>query len=728
VRRLHLSTLLLAANAALVTLAVAGVALAASGLLGRLAREQALARAALAGSAAGEAVERSAGDVRTSALLLSERPTVARLAGAGRREELAAFLERFRRTSHLSGCAILAGGRPLAETSAAPATSAAGGPLPWTDLFAAAGRRPGEAALVRPAGGPPLLVAVAPIPALPRHAAAAALALDGSFLHDIAQQVGLPVAVLTAEEVAAEPEGPRDELRRRALDSGRPATGRDNRDGRGGPFVAAVPLNLGGRAAAVVETALPAVAVAPSLAATERTLLWASLATAALATLSGLLVGRRMARPVEALTAAAARIGRGDLATPLLPGPEAAPGAEIGSLASTMEEMRRRLLALTAELKRRQAEAEAVLSGIAEGVFAVDGERRIRYLNPQAAAMLGIEPAAALGAFCGDVLHPEGPDGVRPCDEACPIVHARFRGGARATEHLRTAAGTLRTMVVTSSPPAEGRQFQVLRDETETEAVRRLRDAVLANLSHEFRTPLAAQLAALELLRDKLPALAGSGVDNPPALAGSDENNAPALAGGEAAELVGSLERGTLRLTQLVDNLLESVRIEAGEHGIRRRPVALDEVVEEAVELTSPLLVQRAQRVAVELPYPLPAVLGDAPRLTQVFVNLLANANKYAPGDSVIRIGGAVAERTVSLWVEDQGPGLPEDGGGELFERFVRAPARSADGEPEQTGMGLGLWIVKSIIERHGGSIEATASESGAGARVRVTLPRQEAA
>jgi hypothetical protein len=86
------------------------------------------------------------------------------------------------------------------------------------------------------------------------------------------------------------------------------------------------------------------------------------------------------------------------------------------------------------------------------------------------------------------------------------------------------------------------RQFQLLRDETEIEAARRLRDAVLANISHEFKTPLAAQLASLELLVDRLPDL------------GPDETRA----------LIVSLQRGALRLTQLIDNLLESVRIEAG--------------------------------------------------------------------------------------------------------------------------------------------------------------------
>jgi signal transduction histidine kinase len=157
---------------------------------------------------------------------------------------------------------------------------------------------------------------------------------------------------------------------------------------------------------------------------------------------------------------------------------------------------------------------------------------------------------------------------------------------------------------------------------------------------------------------------------------------------------------------------------------VRRRPVALDEVIEDAAELTAPLFAQRGQRITIDLPYPLPAVLGDAPRLTQVFVNLLANAHKFAPAGSSLAIGGEVTAGEVALWIDDEGPGLPAgvDSGRELFRRFVRSPGEM--GEPEQSGMGLGLWIVQSIVERHGGTVEAERRQPGT--RMRITLPRTE--
>src|SRR4029077_975246 len=308
-------------------------------------------------------------------------------------------------------------------------------------------------------------------------------------------------------------------------------------------------------------------------------------------------------------------------------------------------EMRRSLIELTSTLRRREAEARAVLGGIVEGVYAVDKNRIIRYLNPQAERLLGVSAAEAVGRFCGDVLKPREEDGRRPCDLHCPIVQARSAASARAVEQLGARPGDARTTVITSSAPADGLQVQVIRDETELEAVRRARDSVLANISHEFRTPLAAQLASIELLL--------AGMEHMPVV--------------QQRELVPSLERGTLRLTQLIDNLLESVRIESGQLAIRHQSVALAEVVADARELVGALLAQRRQTLEVSVADELPAVSGDRTRLTQVFVNLLANANKFAPEGSVVRIGAEPRGREVQAWVEDEGAGPAQGDGQSLF-------------------------------------------------------------
>ena len=415
---------------------------------------------------------------------------------------------------------------------------------------------------------------------------------------------------------------------------------------------------------------------------------------AAVAGLLGVLYGRWLAQPVVALRELAERIGRGDFSAAL---PAVAP-LEVGALARSMDQMRGNLVDLTDALRRREAEAQTVLNGVIEGVYAVDPERRIRYANAQVARLLGRPAGDIVGQFCGDVLQPQPVNGERPCERHCPILAARDSPHASAREILCLRDGSTRSAIVLSAPPVQGIQVQILRDETDLEAARRARDSVLGNISHEFRTPLAALLASIELLRDGLNGM------SPEA----------------QRELLANVERGVLRLMRLIDNLLESVRIEAGQDSIRQQPVDLSEVIADARDLIEPLLRQRQLTIELDDSELGGTVRGDAQRLGQVFVNLIANAAKFAPEGSTIRIGGRGDGAQIEVWVEDEGPGVHEGSRGAIFERFQRG----AETEPDAPGLGLGLWIVKSIMQRHGGGVRM---ERTPGLRTRfiLTLPQQ---
>jgi signal transduction histidine kinase len=672
---------LVALNAGVLLLAVMLVAVVAVRLLGRLADDQALARVAQAGAIARREVDNEHQAVETAAELLAERPTLRALLQRSDRAALTQFVAQFAQTSALDGAAVWRNGELIASSDER---------LPWAALWAA--RSQTTPRLVVPADDVnPVIMAA--WQSLPNDATAAVLVaqrLDATRTQQIGDRIGAPVEIIARTAPQNGTIAALARLQTQALATGNVATARID---AAHSYMAVAPLQApDGTAVALLQTSLPTDDVQRGVQQLTGTLVLLAAAVSGIAALGNFLFGRRLARPLVRLTRAAAQIGGGNLQSPI----QHSASHEIGTLAATLEDMRRRLLQLTADLRHQQAEAQAILTGINEGVFTVDRERRIRYLNKQAAALLNVDGDAVLGRFCGDVLHPQGPDGVRPCETHCPIVHARFRGGARATEHL-LITGQRRTVVITSAPTIDEQQVQVLRDETDIEAVRRVRDTVLANVSHEFRTPLSAQLASIELLLDQLPDLTAD----------------------QTGDLVRSLQRGTLRLTQLIDNLLESARLEAGYLTIRQRPVALDAVVEDALELMRPLFDQRAQQVAVDLPYPLPSVCGDPPRLTQVFVNLLANANKFSPAHSTIQIGGTVGTSSVTLWVEDEGPGLPGGNGPTLFGQFVRAHAN----EPEQGGVGLGLWIVQSIVERHGGTVDARSVARGT--RMCVTLPME---
>ena len=681
--RASLGWWLVAIHLALVLLVGGGIAWYARGMLRDLADEQGKARVQLAATTAREELRRLGEDALATARALAERPTLQRLTAEGQSEALPPLLKRSCEAAGVDACAVLSGKSVLAVSGPA---------LDWTQILTASAEQSATFMALPATERVPLLGAHAALGA-PGMSVYVVRRLDAKLARTLSSQVGAEIRLVDYRDYTQSAVNAFTPLYSAALADGHSAVQRiDSQDAYG----CAVPVFASsGEAIALIEALLPTGAVDLPTRHLVHKLLVTALLLAALAVLAGALLGERVAGPVRDLTAAATRLGAGDFSASI----PAGGAAEVGALARTMETMRRNLIELTSTLRRREAEAQAVLSGIVEGVYAVDRGRIIRYLNPQAARLLNVSAEAAVGRFCGDVLQPRDAQGQRPCETRCPILQARNAGSAKAVEHLTAAPGEPRTTVITSAAPVEGLQVQVIRDETELEAVRRARDSVLANISHEFRTPLAAQLASIELL--------SAGLESMPAV--------------KQRELVSSLERGTLRLTQLIDNLLESVRIESGQLSIRRQSVAVAEVVEDAQALIGSLLTQRRQRLELALPDALPLVSGDKPRLTQVFVNLLANANKFAPEDSVVRVGAAAEGSLVRVWVEDEGAGPAADSGAELFARFRRGGGGS---EPEAAGLGLGLWLVKSIIERHGGGVAFERTTAGR-TRFCVSLPAE---
>jgi len=670
-------------HVAIVLLVGGGITYSAIGMLRDLADEQGKARVQLAGAMAREDLRRMVEDAGTAARVLADQPILQRLLSQSRTDAIPPILRRSCATGGMDACALFTGTQ---------LTTQSGPTLDWQGI-ATDSTEQGATFMALPSNvRVPVLGAYASLGDTEGSRVFVARLLDDKLARTLTQQVGLDVKLVDYRAFTNDPVNAFTPLYSAALADGRSAVQRIDSQA---VYASCVPVfSSTGEAIALIEVLLPTSVMDTSSNRLTHKLLVTALILAVLAVFAGVILSELIAGPVKALTEASVRLGQGDFSASIPPGG----AAEVGALARTMEDMRRNLVDLTGTLRRREAEAQAVLGGIVEGVYAVDKDRMIRYLNPQAARLLGVAQEEAVGRFCGDVLKPRNEDGRRPCDYRCPILQARTDSSAKAIEHLQVGSADVRTTVITSSGIVDGLQVQVIRDETELEAVRRARDSVLANISHEFRTPLAAQLASIELLVEGM------------------ETLEPA----QQKELVMSLERGALRLTRLIDNLLESVRIESGQLNIRHQSVELAEVVEDARTLVGSLLTLRRQTLEVTLPEDLPYVEGDGPRLTQVFVNLLANANKFAPEDSIVRIGAEAAEGKVRVWVEDEGPGPGANESETIFARFQRG----AGEEPEPGGLGLGLWIVKSIIDRHTGTISLVRTAE-ARTRFVITLPTE---
>jgi K+-sensing histidine kinase KdpD len=240
----------------------------------------------------------------------------------------------------------------------------------------------------------------------------------------------------------------------------------------------------------------------------------------------------------------------------------------------------------------------------------------------------------------------------------------------------------------------------VLRDLTEEQAAKNLQSYFLGSISHEFRTPLSALNASVELLLEDLEDLSHV----------------------EIAQLLNSIHFSVSGLQTLIDNLLESTSIEAGQFRIRRRRTDLHQVADEALHMMRPLLTRRQQTLTRFIPRQLPVVKVDPTRLTQVLVNLISNASKYSPIGETIELTLRIENQdTLYVMVADHGPGIPPEAREDIFQRYVRLGEK----DEAQYGVGLGLSVVKAIVEQHGGQI-AVEERLGGGSIFWFTLPLEE--
>lgn len=404
-----------------------------------------------------------------------------------------------------------------------------------------------------------------------------------------------------------------------------------------------------------------------------------------LAVALGWVMARRISRPIDRLGMAAAAIGTGDLTQPVCVGGP----AEIRHLSAIIEQMRVQLAGSRRELEQEKQQYFDILESITEAVLTLDPQSRVTSINHGAEVMFGVARTQTDGMALHDLLPPS--DG----SILSPATLARH-GSMRIA--VRTAASTTLTVSVTCAPQqgASG-HILVLRDVSDDAALRRLKDAFLANITHELRTPLAAQIASLEILRDE----------------------ADLLTPQEREQMLDALQSGVQRLDLLVQNLLDSAGIEAGHFRVEPERCRIAPLVDEAVALIQPLVRRRKQTITVQIDEQLPDISADGRRLVQVLVNLLANAAKFGPIGDTIELAVSFAEQGwVQIAVRDHGPGFPPERRDRLFERFLRPGAETLRSQ----GAGLGLAIVKAIIDRHGGRVTAEPAAAG-GAIVTVLLP-----
>ncbi|WP_175517740.1 PAS domain S-box protein [Planctomicrobium piriforme] len=362
------------------------------------------------------------------------------------------------------------------------------------------------------------------------------------------------------------------------------------------------------------------------------------------------------------------------------------------------------LVRITAEAERRRRLYETALSNTPDLVYVFDLDYRFTYANEALLAMWGRTWEEAIGKTCLELgyapwhaeMHQREIDQVRATRR--PIRgEVPFQGtqGRRVYDYIFVpvigADGAVEAVAGTTRDITER---QALEESLRT--ADRKKDEFIALLAHELRNPLAPIRTGLDLLRISL------------------EDRAL------AEEVVATMEGQTEHLVRLVDDLLDISRITRGKVVLRKEPFLLSQVVQRAVDAVQALFTEAGHRLHVTLPETPVVIDADPVRITQVISNLLSNAARYTPPGGRIDLVCQIAEGELVVTVRDNGIGIPAPMLESIFELFTQVD-RSV--ERSQGGLGIGLTLVRRLVELHGGTVSATSPGPGCGSDFVMRLP-----
>ncbi len=418
-----------------------------------------------------------------------------------------------------------------------------------------------------------------------------------------------------------------------------------------------------------------------------------------------LLITRSLTQPLTALLNATQAMTDGDLEVDL----HVAPGDELGQLAATFNGMRLKLRSTIAKLALERQQTQAIIEASADGVMLVDVQRKILQFNPAAERLSGWTADKAIGRYCWEVLgcHGTTPEQAEEHERSCPLRLALETNSEHlfSEMHVETHNGQQRWYALSSAPipmangPTETPRLVVgIHDITQLKAVEQLKSDFVAMVSHELRAPLTTVTASVETLELLDPI-------------GEQES---------FHEVVGILSQQTGRLRQVVEEVLQIARVDAGRLQVDLQPLGIVQFLVELLEDVRESWIGMDRPLSLTAAETNPVVWADRAALEIVVRNLLNNAQKYTPPGTPIEVTVKTSHDSdrVLISVTDHGAGIPPGQLNSIFQSFSRGVRSSHNWT---RGYGLGLYIAREILRVHNGDIWAE-NRPGGGASFTFTL------
>jgi len=357
---------------------------------------------------------------------------------------------------------------------------------------------------------------------------------------------------------------------------------------------------------------------------------------------------------------------------------------------------------LLAQVQRQAAELEATITSMADGVVVYGKAGEIIRMNPSAERILGYSPAERARPLAErlDVLRIETPDGKPQPPEQRPALRALRGETVHGHVQVIHRPPDKAIWVSVSAAPIRGPHGELLgavltlTDITELHELEEQREAYIHTVSHDLRNPLAIIQGHAQFL---LRTLDRAGLQGP------ERQSAEAIV------------TGARQMNVMIQDLVDSARLEAGQLQLEKQPVSLEYSVSDLLKRAAGII--DVERVQIELPADLPPVEADIDRLDRILLNLLTNALKYSSSETSVQVKARKINNEVVMSVADRGVGIAPEDLPHIFGRFYRASgARKAE------GIGLGLYVTKMMVEAHGGRIWFE-STLGKGSTFYFTLP-----